>query len=107
MIRFLLRLLATFSLAVAVVFGVLDATRTVAASQLVTTPLAESWQAGMPGSFDATQSFVRDNLSSAVWDGIAGTVLQIPGFAIFLMLALLLYALGRSRRPVGRPAFQR
>jgi hypothetical protein len=108
MIRFLLRLLAIFSLAIAVVLGVLDATRTVAASQLVTTPLGESWQGGMPASFDATQAFVRGKLGASAWDAIAATLLQAPGFAIFLVLALLFYALGRRRaRPAGLPAFGR
>ena len=108
MIRALFRLLAMLALAVAVVLAVLDATRTVAASKLVLTPLGASWQSGMPGMLESTQTFVEQKLHSVVWESFAATVLQAPGFAVFLVLAFLLYAIGRRpRQSAGRPAFQR
>ena len=72
MIRFLFRLLATISLAVAVIMAVLDATRTVAAGSLVTTPLGTSWLAVSPATLESTQAAVR-NLAASRAVGSRGT----------------------------------
>ena len=99
MIRFLFRFLATISLAVAVVMAVIDSTRTVAANDWVVTPLGASWMAVSPDTLDKAE----DTLSAvhpALWDPIMLTVLKAPGFVVFAVVALLLYALGR--RPARR-----
>ena len=99
-IRFLFRVLATLTLAAAVVLGVVDATRSVAASRLVTTPLRESWEAAFPGSLDSAQAFVQENVAGFLWDPVAVAILGQPGFAVLAVLAFLLYAAGRrSARP--------
>jgi hypothetical protein len=104
MFRFVFRVLATISLAVAVIMAVIDATRSIAASAWVLTPLAESWQAVAPQSYAAAQAFTRDAMLPELWDPIALSILSLPGFAIFLVLALLLYLVGRrpERRRLGR-----
>jgi hypothetical protein len=104
MFRFVFRVLATISLAVAVIMAVIDATRSIAASAWVLTPLAESWQAVAPGSYAAAEAFTRDAMLPELWDPIALAVLSLPGFAIFLVLALLFYLVGRrpERRRLGR-----
>lgn len=103
MIRFLLRLLAMAALAVAVIMGVLDATRSVAASAPVMTPLAESWRAVSPETLDALSAAVQANLYPAIWDPGMLWVLSLPGFAVFAALAFLLFAAGhRPARPAGR-----
>jgi len=96
MIRFLFRLLATVALAVAVVMAVLDATRTIAAGDWVLTPLGTSWMSVLPGSLEATQTTIETWLHPALWDPVALAVLKLPGFAVFSVLALLLYAIGRK-----------
>jgi hypothetical protein len=102
MVRFLFRLLALIALAVATIMAVVDATRSIAASRLVTTPLGTSWAATFPDQLAFAEQAVRAHLGAAAWDSYAATVLQWPGFAVFGGLALILYAIGR--RPGRRPA---
>lgn len=103
MIRFLFRVLATVSLAAAVIMAVLDATRTLAASHLVTTPLADSWKAVSPGTLARLEAFVVATIHPLAWDTALAAVLALPGFAVFAVLALVLYAIGHRReRRVGR-----
>jgi hypothetical protein len=99
MIRFLFRFLATISLAVAVVMAVIDATRSVAASDWVLTPLGVSWMAVAPDMLDKAQATLSA-IHPALWDPIMLFVLKAPGFVVFAVLALLLYAIGR--RPARR-----
>lgn len=99
MIRFMFRFLATVSLAVAVVMAVIDATRTVADGDFVLTPLGTSW---MSVSSDTLEK-VQDSIAAAhpaLWDPVALSILKLPGFVVFAVLAFLLYAIGRrpSRR---------
>lgn len=103
MIRFLFRLLASIALAIAVIMAVVDATRTVAASALVLTPLAESWASVFPDSLAAVQEFLADRIHPAAWDPVMTSVLALPGFVVFAALAFILYAIGRRpRRRAGR-----
>ena len=101
MLRFLFRLAAMVALSVAVIMAVLDATRSVAASALVMTPLNSSWLAVSPDTRAAFETFVRAKASPIIWDsGIAWVIAQ-PGFAVFAVAALLLYAIGYRRRRRG------
>ncbi|MGF7008345.1 hypothetical protein [Aminobacter sp. BE322] len=99
MIRFVFRLAAAIALSVAVIMAVLDATRTVAVSRLVMTPLDTSWSTASPSTFAATEGFVRDKAGPAAWDAVVVPLLDLPGFAIFAAIAFLLYAVGHRRRP--------
>lgn len=102
MIRFLFRFLATIALAIAVIMAVLDATRTVAAKQLVVTPLFASWASNWPSGLDAVRASL-EKVAAFAWDPIATSLLALPGFVIFAALALLLYAIGHQpRRRIGR-----
>lgn len=103
MLRFLFRLLATISLAIAVVLAVLDATRTVAASALVMTPLGESWLAVSPDTLATARKFTETTLHPLLWDPVMAGILRMPGFAVFGALALILYVIGhRPARRAGR-----
>lgn len=102
MFRFLFRLLATVSLAVAVVMAVLDVTRTIAASRLVLTSLAESWASVSPGTLEEAQAFIVGKLHPIAWNPVMTFILAQPGFVVFGVLALLLYAVGyRPARRIG------
>ena len=101
MIRFLFRLLSTVALAIGFVMAVLDATRTVAASAIVMTPLATSWAAFSPGALDEAEAFVTRTFGTAFWDPALTSVLALPGWFVFAVLSLLFYAIGRE--PVGQP----
>ncbi len=103
MIRFIFRVLATFSLAVAVIMAVLDATRSIAADMIVITPLSESWRAVSPQTYDAAEAAVGEVLAPYMWDPVTLTLLSAPGFAVFLVLALIFYTIGRRpERRAGR-----
>jgi hypothetical protein len=103
MIRFLFRLLAMVALSVAAIMTVLDATRSIAASALVTTPLGESWAETLPDLLMLAEQNVRHYIHPLAWDPVALFVLGLPGFAVFGALALLFYAIGRKpERRAGR-----
>ena len=106
MIRFLFRLLALFALSVAVIFAVLDAARSVAASAPVLTPLKTSWLAVSPDTLAAAQDIVSRRVDPLVWDPVLTRILDLPGFAVFAVLAFLMFALGhrRERRVMRLPA---
>ena len=106
MLRFLFRLVGMFALAVAVIMSVLDATRTVAASRLVMTPLNTSWITVSPDSLAAAQQFVQTRLHPLLWDPFIVAVLNLPGFVVFGIAAFLFFALGRRRRRPGRFAIE-
>ena len=84
--------------------AVLDATRSIAASELVMTPLATSWIGVSPDTFSAVQSFLTDRVHPLAWDPAAVFVVRQPGFAVFAVLAFLLHAIGHKprRRRGGR-----
>ena len=100
MIRFLFRALATVLLAIAVIMAVLDATRSVAASRFIVTPLSSSWESASPDTLEAARGLVERSFGAALWQPIATYLLSLPGFAVFLALAFLFYAVGR--RPARR-----
>ena len=76
----------------------LDTTRTVAASALVLTPLNASWLAVSPDTRAAFETFIRAKASPLLWDGVVAWVRNQPGFAVFAVLAFLLYAIGHRRQ---------
>lgn len=98
MLRFIFRLAAMVALSVSVIMAVIDTTRSVAASALVMTPLNASWLAVSPNTRAAFETYVRAKANALIWDGAISWVLSQPGFAVFAVLALLLYAIGYRRR---------
>ncbi|MBZ9761925.1 hypothetical protein LB553_13725 [Mesorhizobium sp. CA8] len=101
MLRFIFRLAAMIALSISVIMAVIDTTRSVAASALVMTPLNTSWLAVSPDTHAAFETFVRAKTSSLVWDSAVAWVLAQPGFAVFAVLAFLLYAIGYRRKRRG------
>lgn len=97
MIRFVLRVLATVALAIAVVMAVVDATRSIAASTWRPTSLAESWDMIAPGGLEAAHQATVQMAGAAVWDHAALPLLALPAFAVFAFLALVLYVFGHRR----------
>jgi hypothetical protein len=93
MVRFLFRFLATVLLAVAVILAVLDATRSVAMSRLVLTPLGESWKALSPATLESVRTALEARWPP-LWDIVGVWLLSMPGSILFAVLALLLYAVG-------------
>ncbi|WP_338021472.1 hypothetical protein [Aquibium microcysteis] len=88
------------SLAAAVILAVADATRSIAASELVLTPLGTSWFAVSPETLNLAQAVIQRYVLAGLWDPVIVSVLNLPGFVAFLAMALLFYAIGR--RPQHR-----
>jgi hypothetical protein len=99
--RFIFRVLALFALAAAVVMAVVDATRTIAANAWTFTPIGESWSASFPGSFAAVRQFVEERTLPVLWDPVMTTLLALPGWFVFALLAFVFHALGRRRYHPG------
>ncbi|MGB3502025.1 MAG: hypothetical protein WBA44_10395 [Mesorhizobium sp.] len=100
MIRFIFRLAATLSLAVAVIMAVSDATRSIAISKFDPTPIGAAWLKYAPDSLGATQAWLTAN-AAFLWDPVLLQLLRTPGFVAFAILALLLYAIGYRRQPAA------
>jgi len=101
MVRFIFRLLAAASLAVAVIMAVMDATRSIAISKFDPTPLGGTWFEYAPSSLDALKSTLTQS-APFLWDPAMLALLKVPGFVIFAALALLLYAIGHRPQPAAR-----
>jgi len=99
--RLIFRLLALVALAVAVVMAVVDATRTIAADAWTFTPLGESWRAQFPDSLLSLQRFMEAYGVSFLWDPVMTTILSLPGWLVFAVLAFVLHAIGYRRRRPG------
>ncbi|MDD9910165.1 MAG: hypothetical protein OXR62_10780 [Ahrensia sp.] len=90
-------------LALAVVLAMIDITRSVAASQIVLTPLVDSWVTINQASFDAVRSAVEAWTMDFIWDPVLLWALKIPSWLALGAVSLLLAWLGRSRsQPFGR-----
>ncbi|WP_048645386.1 hypothetical protein [Nitratireductor soli] len=98
MFRLLFRALAMVSLAIAVIMAVIDATRSIAASALVFTPLGESWYSVSPETLNLSQAVVQRYTLAVLWDPVALFILTLPGWLVFTALSLLFYTIGRPRR---------
>ena len=75
--------------------------------QVVTTPLGESWAATLPDLLVLAERNVRHYIHPTAWDPVALFILGLPGFAVFGILALLFYAIGRKpKRRAGSFAIE-
>jgi hypothetical protein len=97
MIRFLFRFVGLWILAGGFVALVLDGVRSIASSEIVTTPLGVTWLATSSDSLTRFQSFVETNLSPAIWETAAVPVLNAPLFVVLGVLGLLLMLIGHKK----------
>ena len=101
--RFFARLLSLIFLVFAVLAGLVDAIQTVAAEQLVLTPLIDMWSLNSPDTLAFAEGLVLQYLPAWVWDAGLVRVLDQPASAVFLVLSLLFYLAGyRRAKPAGR-----
>lgn len=95
MIRFLFRVMASFCFATAIMFTVMDATRSIGASQLVLTPLADSWDLILDGTREQASQWLAAKVHPMASDPVLSTFVSWPTFAVFAGFALLFYLIGR------------
>lgn len=96
--RFISTVLSLFLLAIGVLLAVADATRSIAASDWVYTPLVDSWRAVAPGLLGAIEGAIRSSSAPFFWDSVMVHVLQAPGWAVFFVLGFVFHAAGWRRK---------
>ena len=97
----LFRFLAAVFLLIAVLAGVYDGTRTLAADRLVTTSLLEHWSTLAPTLLNTAQGAVRRSTHPLVWDMGLGKFLLLPASLVFFAIGVLFAYVGRRRRRVN------
>ncbi|GAJ15738.1 MAG: hypothetical protein ACR2O0_00850 [Rhizobiaceae bacterium] len=98
MLRGLFRILSLVSLALALVSGVLDMTRSIADSQIIFTPLYVDWIRLSPGTLTEFGESVSNYTHPWVWDPAIITLLKAPTWTVFALLAVLLGMASRRKR---------
>jgi ABC-type Fe3+ transport system permease subunit len=106
LIRTLIRSFSLVCFAAAIVAAVLDATRSIADSRLVTTSLAADWNHVSPRSLENLESWTIETLHPYLWDPILVNLLAAPTWAVFTVLALLFAFLARRRRRRWQEMFE-
>ncbi len=93
-------------LALAVLMAVLDITRSIAASSLVTTSLLETWSAINANSLEGARQAVEDWMP-VLWDPLLLALLKMPSWLVLGALSIVLFWLGQRRATkLGRFASQ-
>lgn len=101
--RFLLRAISLIALALAVIAGVIDAIKSVAASQVVISPLGAVWFGLSPDTLNLAQAVIQRNVHPYLWDPVVQWILLQPAWAVFLVLSLFFYLIAwRRPKPAGR-----
>jgi len=120
MFGFLARFVGLWFWAGAVVAAVYDGTKSLAASEFVTTPLGQTWYALHPTSLNGLQVVIERHLADflfenvgataadfayALWDPVMQKILLTPTWAVLGLIGLLFLWLGRHRHRKPLPAF--
>lgn len=101
--RFVARLLSLIFLVFAVLAGLVDAIQSVAAEEVVLTPLLATWTANSPDTLAFLLDLQARYLTAPAWDTAVQWGLRQPASAVFLLFSLLFYiAAYRRPRPAGR-----
>ncbi len=101
--RFVARVLSLIFLVFAVLAGLVDAIQSVAAGELVLTPLIAAWTSSSPDTLTFLQDLFARHLPGPAWETGLQWALQQPSSAVFLVFSLLFYLAGyRRTRPAGR-----
>lgn len=97
MLRAIFAFVSLVCLALALVAGVLDATRSIADSTLVLTPLHDDWMRFSPNSLAVVKSALSDFVHPFLWDPVFVTLIKAPTWAAFAVLWIL-FATGARRQ---------
>lgn len=98
MIKGTFRLLGLLTLALALITAVLDIARSIADSALITTPLGKDWFELSVSSLNLTQAIVQRYLHPMIWDPVIQTILQMPSWLVFTVIALFFLWIGRKKK---------
>lgn len=99
--RLFLRFASFLALTAAVFAGTIDSIQSVAASAPVMTPLADGIEVLGPEAAGWVQSLQRADAGPAFWLTALHWMFKQPAFAVFLVIALLLWMAGYRKRPAA------
>jgi hypothetical protein len=96
--RLILRIVGTWLIGMAVILIIIDGTKSLAASTLLTTSLGDTWKSINAGSLDQLRAFIDTRFFGPVLEPILTLLLSYPGFAVLGIPGVVLLIAGRSRR---------
>ncbi len=96
--RFVVRLLGTWLVGLALILLIIDGTRSLGANALLVTAFGDAWTWLHADSLAATRAFVQSRLFGPVIGATVEFVLSLPGWVVLAVPGILLAWLGRSRR---------
>ncbi len=99
MIRFLFRFLGLLSLALGFIFLVYDGTKSIADQRIVTIRVREIWEWISETSLASVEPALK-RLAPWLWDPLATSVLNSPGWLVLVILGTVLILLGRKKKPL-------
>ncbi|MEL6735673.1 MAG: hypothetical protein AAFO68_10245 [Pseudomonadota bacterium] len=103
MFSFVFKIVGLTILALALVLAVLDVTRSITASEIVLTPLAQTWATISPSTLDASRQFIVGLGLPWLWDPLVLTLMRLPSWLIFWLVSMLLmWSAQRRDNPYGR-----
>jgi hypothetical protein len=94
--RLVLRIVGTWLVGLALVLAVIDGTKSLGASRLMLTSLAQTWTSVHPQSLLAVQAFFDSRYFADLLDGTLSALLSYPAFAVIAVPGILLALLGRK-----------
>ncbi|AKR58252.1 hypothetical protein GCM10011321_29040 [Youhaiella tibetensis] len=95
--RLILRTLGTWLLSIAVILGVIDGTKSLAANAVITTSLGDLWTSLNATSLEWVQAFLETRFFGPVLTPMLASLLTVPSFVVVGVPAIVLAFLGRSR----------
>ena len=84
-------------LALALVLAVLDITRSITASAIVLTPLADAWVNISPATLLSAKEMIETSLHPVLWDPVIMFILKLPSWLVFWFVAMVFLSLGQRR----------
>jgi hypothetical protein len=94
--RYIVRLLGTWFLGLAVVLLIIDGTKSLAANAIVVSSLEETWSLVHFSSLLWFENMVRTSALEGLWAPVVVPVLGWPGWVIFGVLGVVFAFFGRS-----------
>jgi hypothetical protein len=95
--KFLLRVLGTWFLGLALVLLIVDGAKTLAANAFTMTSFAEMWSSLHQASWDGMSAWMTDAFAPVSGQAIAGAVFAWPSWVIFGCIGAAFLILGRQR----------
>lgn len=97
-LKFILRAFGAILMALAIIAGIADASRSIAEAEVMLKPLGQLWFELSPETLNLSQAVIQRYVHPAVWDPILQTALTWPAWVVFAGLGVLFMWLGARRQ---------